>query len=99
MTEDEFIQLEPVHIKTASKIMASITTERKMELRLSSSYALSIKRGWPSPGQMPPISFLPSGASRRFLADRWNANAYRPKVQQRWSFVGSALHLQPFSMM
>ena len=35
MTEDEFIQLEPVHIKTASKIMASITTERKMELRLS----------------------------------------------------------------
>jgi hypothetical protein len=29
------ISLEPVHIKTASKIMASITTERKMELRLS----------------------------------------------------------------
>ncbi len=42
-------KLEPVHIKTASKIMASITTERKMELSLSSSYALSIKRGWLSP--------------------------------------------------
>ncbi len=45
-------KLEPVHIKTASKIMVSITTKRKMELSLSSSYALSIKRGWLSPEQM-----------------------------------------------
>ena len=32
---DHWNYQEPVHIKTASKIMASITTERKMELSLS----------------------------------------------------------------